>query len=808
MALLDAVRRIAPPVVTVVPEAELAWPEVLGRSFAIPVVNPPDLSGDLNLALPKVVETSGLELSAVDTAPYPMLGQPSTISLEALFEQVDIEVIDLLDPLRAPVADGTLFVKKQRQERVRGVTKTISRVEPMWMDERLGRRPKGLSLFELLLPVLMPPAATDFTGDLLFPADLYDYQRAGVKWLFENSAALLADDMGLGKTAQAITAFRALIRRSQALCALVVCPKSVLTNWAREIDRWAPELVAIKVEGGQSTRRLTWSAFLGKCHVLLVTYDTLSRDADLLRGRTFDLVVTDEVQYIKNASSARSRATRNLGARRRWALSGTPLENKLEDLITIFGFVKPGLFQPTEAANPNMLSAQAVKQRVAPFVLRRRKEDALKDLPPLVVDTKWLDLTEAQRKTYDSVLTTGVSRLRARQDVTVQHVFALLAELKQICNFDPATGESAKADFLGDYLEEACSGGQKALVISQYVEDGLKRLQDRLTSEAPEYKPLVYSGGLSSTQRDAVIRAFQTDDSHRVLLLSLKAGGVGLNLTRANYVLHFDRWWNPAVEMQAAARAHRIGQTRTVFETRLVCQDTIEEKIEHILHEKKILFDQVVDDLSDMRLERVLSEEELFGLFGLSPPIRRAPPSREEPVQADGRKALQSATGSSLAGGSRQPPISAVIRAETPFSNRVALRETLRSAEEYLWWSDPHFSARGLEEILATINPAAASEVRILSGPANVNEPAKRDFEHFCAELRPKGITAEWRVLEKYAHDRYIITKHACWNVPPVNSVLAPQNNYSEILPTQNRPPFEEWWQTAKPLAEVQPKAK
>lgn len=767
MGLRDTLRqlsRITPPQVIGLPKNELTWPEVKGQSVSVPVTEPPAISEDLAILDGK---TLGVEL----------LEPTATVEVESGVWLPPFEILDLLDPLARPTAHGTIFVRKEEEIRRRGETKTKTRVEPIRLRQRLGpKEPKGLDIFEMLLPVLLPPAATEFREELLFPAELYPFQRAGVKWLFENESALLADDMGLGKTVQAITAFRALIRRSLALQALVICPKSVLTNWMHELERWAPELVAVRIHGNQSSRRIAWGAYVGKCHVLVTTYDTARQDREFIRGRVFDLVIADEVQRIKNPDAATSRAVRNLSARRHWALTGTPLENRLEDLVAVFGFTKAGLFNPSEVPS---LSVRTVRERVRPYILRRRKEDALPELPDKVVDTKWLELTESQRRTYDRAELEGTDRLRATPDVTVQHVLALIQRLKQISNFDSETGESAKVEFLvEEYLPDACEGDQKALVFSQYVtslEEIGRRMQD--------YNPLIYTGQLSLAQRQRIEDAFGSRAEHKVLLLSLRAGGTGLNLTRANYVLHFDRWWNPAVERQAEDRTHRIGQLRKVFVTRLICEDTIEERIEQLLERKKILFQEVVDELADVNLERVLSEGELFGLFGLEPPRRGVrEPERPEVVPQPVQRRYRAEA----------------IRPKEPFSNVVRLRQVLRECERYIWWADRYFNSRGLEELILSVDPAAVREIRILSGPDNVGDRERSDFARFRKELDHKGIRAEWRVLRGFAHDRVIVTESACYNVPSIDTVVRGQ--YSEILETPNRPPFEEWWGKATPL--------
>jgi len=689
--------------------------------------------------------------------------------------------VDLLILLTRPGVNGTIFIKKEGEQLRLGQREIKTRIEPQGLRGRLDpKHPRGLDIFGMLLPILMPPARTDFRDELLFPGELYPYQRVGVKWLFEKESALLADDMGLGKTVQAITAFRALIRRGLALQALVICPKSVLTNWMRELERWSPELVAVQVHGDQQARRIAWRAYVGKCHVLVTTYETVRQDRETIRGRTFDLVVADEVQRIKNPDADTSRAVRSLTAKRRWGLSGTPLENRLEDVVSIFGFIQPGLFQASEVP---FLGTQALRERIRSYVLRRRKEDALPDLPETVEDTIWLDLTEAQRQAYDRAETQGIVSLRHTTDVTVQHVLALIQRLKQICNFDPETGESTKLEFLHEeFLEKACQDDGKALIISQYV-----RTLENLAERLDKYKPHLYTGQLSTAQRDTIVDEFQSDEAHKLLLLSLRAGGQGLNLTRANYALLFDRWWNPAVEAQAVARLIRIGQRKTVFVTRLMCQGTIEERIEQILNRKRVLFQEVVDELTDVGPEeRVLSEEELFGLFGLTPPRRTTGKDRHVGAIVAARP------------GDTRQGTAMEIKPDAPYSNLLSLRQILRTCQRYIWWADRYFNARGLEELMYCIDPAVVREVRIISGPDNVDERAKREFARFSEEVKPKGVLAEWRVSKGFAHDRFIVTENACFIVPSIDTILRGQ--YSQIRETPNRPPLDDWWRGAIPI--------
>ncbi len=776
MRIVDVLRRRFPfpdPSVVELPEEEYAWPEVSSYTISLPPIECAGSSANLLDLGPQVlVESPSLEVAEV-------------VSLERDLLALFYEIVDVLKPLGSPRIEGTIFVRKEQTQISRGVTKKRTRIEVFRGQDKLNpRTPKGLDIFDMLLPVLMPPAATEFSEELFFPEELYPFQRAGVKWLFENSSALLADDMGLGKTVQAITAFRALLRRSKAIQALVICPKSVLPNWMREMERWAPELVAVRIHGNQLTRRIGWKAFNRKCHVLLTNYETVRNDIDVIRGGRFDLIIADEIQRIKNDNDT-SRAVRELVSERRWGLTGTPLENRIDDVISIFAFVRKGLFS---AAESPLLSVREVQSRIKPFMLRRRKEEALPQLKKMFIDTKYLELTNSQRSSYELAETQGTSRLRSNQAVTIQHVLALIQELKQICNFDPLTGESVKIEFVRDYLEDACAQDDKAIIVSQYV-----RTLNEVQKHIEDYRPLVYSGDLSLNERAEVERSFSEDEERRVMLLSLRAGGLGLNLTRANYLLHYDRWWNPAVEDQATARIHRIGQLKDVFVTRLICEDTIEQRIENLLEQKKILFAQVIDELVDVKLEKVLSEEELFGLFGLKPPQHKKPAAQ---VESAGVKAGVSMPAVAPAPSDRQK--SAVIRPEKPYSNVVSMRQILRSSEEYIWWADMHFDVRAFEELIVIADPSLIQDIRILSGPANVSRRSKKEFRRFRQELRNKGITCQWRVLSRFAHDRFLMSKTYCLNVPPVNSWF--QGSYSEVLETPNRPPFHEWWSQGIPI--------
>lgn len=475
-----------------------------------------------------------------------------------------------------------------------------------------------LDPFDMIFPILHPPLGDNFDNPIAFSQDkqLYDFQCIGVKFLLEHERALLGDEMGLGKSIQAIVALRVLFRMGKANEGLILCPKSVLTDWERKLWDWAPELRVTKVHGNKDRRTVQWKT---PSHIYIATYESMRQDlAGSLDGsdqswkdiakKRFDFVVADEIQKIKNPSADITKAIRLVESPLRWGLSGTPLENRLEDLISIFAYLKPNLLRYDDAQRP-----WKIKEGIKPYLLRRKSE-AIPDFPEVFHDEKWIDLSPAQREAYDRAEVEGIVALNEQGDsITVQHIFALVGKLKQICNMDPVSKESSKLDWLTDSLEEICDQGDKALVFSQYPEKTLKFLEPSLK----RFNPLIYHGSLSDSKRDQMVETFQQEEENKVLLMSVKSGGVGLTLHKANHVVHFDLWWNPSVAAQAEGRARRIGQKKTVFVTSLLTIDTIEERIDSILRRKRALFDDVINGLSDTNLSKVLTEEELFSLFGV-----------------------------------------------------------------------------------------------------------------------------------------------------------------------------------------------
>ena len=514
---------------------------------------------------------------------------------------------------------GTVF--RQPQARTSAPHRQSSRWR-RWLGVATSSQSDNPPDLQLLVPFLINHQLIARSyGPLVLPHPLYPFQRDGIDFLIKRKpGALLADDMGLGKTVQAIIALRMLFYNEEIERALVVAPKSVLTSWMYHFREWAPTLNVANAQGSVNERRRVWREFsIGKIDVCLVSYDTLRRDfasVDRLAPE-IGVLVADEVQQIKNPSTQRTQALRNLSARRRWGMSGTPLENSVDEFAAVLHFLdrgapdalnvrrsRRGRRRSEDIAKERGLHAARVKSTAGRMMLRRRKRQVLHQLPSLVSNAQYIALTEMQRQAYELAESSGVDHLRGQpRDIT--NILTLIHTLKRICN--GVDGYSAKLEWLIEYIETASSRGEKVLVFSQYTRT--------LPEEVKAYFPLKYDGSLSGARRDAVVDAFTRDREATALLVSTRAGGLGLNLQAANHVVHFDSWWNPAVQQQATARAHRLGQTRTVFESTLVSTGTIEERIQTLLTQKQRLFDRVVDELSVEGVARQLTVDELYNLF-------------------------------------------------------------------------------------------------------------------------------------------------------------------------------------------------
>lgn len=453
-----------------------------------------------------------------------------------------------------------------------------------------------------------------------FQGELRPYQARGASWLAFlqrwGLGACLADDMGLGKTIELI-AFLLYLQEQDALTGptLLVCPTSVIGNWSREVKKFAPTLKSLVHHGDKRAKGKAFAKTIQDRDLIITSYSLAFRDEKELSSVGWQAVVLDEAQNIKNPGSKQSQAVRQLQTELRIALTGTPVENKLQELWSIMDFLNPGylgtrqFFQrrfamPIEKyGDPSSL--QTLRSLVGPFILRRLKtdRDIIQDLPEKQEMTVFCGLSPVQAELYQQVVDKSLAQINA-SDGIVRHglIIALLTKLKQICNH-PAQfrkrktlinpQESNKLMRLESMLEEAIAEGDRALIFTQFAE-WCKLLKPYLEKQFGGEVLLIY-GNTPRKQREEMIDRFQRDpQGPQIMILSLKAGGVGLNLTRANHVFHFDRWWNPAVENQATDRAFRIGQTRNVQVHKFVCSGTLEEKIHEMIESKKMLAEQVV----------------------------------------------------------------------------------------------------------------------------------------------------------------------------------------------------------------------
>jgi len=433
------------------------------------------------------------------------------------------------------------------------------------------------------------------------PFSLRDYQKDGVEFLINQKNVLLADEMGLGKTIQSIIAVRILFNRSEIKNCLIVVPVSLISNWIHEFKIWGDNFKPRLVSGKQKKRQVIYKM---KTPLHIVSYETLRNDIDyLIQNKKYDLVILDEAQKIKNDNSIISKAIKKIPRKFSWALTGTPLENNVEDIASIFGFINPKVLSKYDFP-------REIKPKIDPYTIRRRKREVLDDLPEIIEQDVVLRLNDDQWTTYEN---TRKERYRYIKELNkkerISGILALITELKKIVNFDPINGSSSKADYLSDIVEEKILLKEKIIIFSQYVET-LKFLKDHLSA----YNPTIFYGGLSQDERDDVIKNFKQSNKGEVLLISLKAGGVGLNLQEASSVILFDRWWNPAVEKQAIGRSDRFGREGPLHVIKFVTIDTVEERIEALLLNKQELFNKIIEDITPKNNK--FSEKELFYMIG------------------------------------------------------------------------------------------------------------------------------------------------------------------------------------------------
>ena len=487
------------------------------------------------------------------------------------------------------------------------------------VDEVFARARDSLERFEGIRPADPP------TG---FQGELRPYQREGLGWLHFlrefGFGGCLADDMGLGKTVQVLALLeeRRAAREQDARIgpSLVVMPKSLVFNWKQEAARFAPRLRVLDHTGHQ--RRKSTEHF-DDYDLLITTYGTLRNDAASFKDVRFDYVILDEAQAIKNESSVSAKAARLLNADHRLALSGTPIENHLGELWSLFEFLNPGMLGAASVFKLALGSGRTIDEEtrqlltraLRPFILRRTKDQVLRDLPPKLEQTLYCELDAKQRKLYDELRDHYRQSLlqRIERDGLARAKIQILEALLRLRQAAIHPGlidkarideSSAKLELLLPRLQETMEEGHKIVVFSQFT-SMLSIMRTHLDRERVDYE---YLDG-KTQNREARVARFQNDPKCKLFLVSLKAGGTGLNLTAAQYVFLLDPWWNPAVEAQAIDRTHRIGQTSRVFAYRLIARDTIEEKVLALQNTKRELADAILG--ADNRVLRTLGKEDL-----------------------------------------------------------------------------------------------------------------------------------------------------------------------------------------------------
>jgi SNF2 family DNA or RNA helicase/predicted nucleic acid-binding Zn finger protein len=459
--------------------------------------------------------------------------------------------------------------------------------------------------------------------------NLRQYQKFGYNWFktldYLGFGGILGDEMGLGKTLQSI----AFLLSNKDSKSLIVVPTSLVYNWINEFEKFAPDMKVKAILGNKNVREELIENIY-EWDVSITTYNLLKRDIDMYESKKFDYCLIDEAQYIKNPHSQNALAVKNIKARRRFALTGTPVENSVMELWSIFDFIMPGYLYDEKRFNvryykrfkeePEVI--EDLNRLTKPFILRRRKKDVIKELPDKIERTILVEMGDKQKKVYKSYANYALDMIKHKvEDYEFKNskieILSYITKLRQLC-LDPSivmkdyTGSSAKIEGLLEFLDQVVAEGHKILIFSQFT-SVLKNIGKEISLKKIKYMYL--DGSVNSKDRMTMVDEFNSGIA-QVFLISLKAGGTGLNLTSADIVVHFDPWWNPAVEAQATDRAHRIGQKNVVEVVKLIARGTIEEKILKLQEEKKRLIDNLIgDEMSGSHGITSLSDQEIINLF-------------------------------------------------------------------------------------------------------------------------------------------------------------------------------------------------
>ncbi|MEY8000056.1 DEAD/DEAH box helicase [Clostridium sp. Mt-5] len=540
-------------------------------------------------------------------------------------EYLDLEELELKKFLRLLDVVSEENIKDNHME----INKNKSIYLDSYIEENNIRYIKGNSELKKIRNKLKDIKNLEFKEPENLKIALREYQKVGYNWFktldYLGFGGILGDEMGLGKTFQAI----AFLLSNPGSRSLIVVPTSLVYNWIHEFEKFAPDMRVAAINGSKKEREELLKN-MDKCDVIITTYNMLKRDLEIYENMEFDYCLLDEAQYIKNPHCQNAESVKSIKARRRFALTGTPIENSVMELWSIFDFIMPGYLYNEKKFSVRYYKRlkeepvviEDLNRLVKPFILRRKKKDVIKELPDKIEKTIKVYLRDKQEKVYGTYAKHALDLIenKVKEDEFKNskiEILAYITKLRQLC-LDPSVvmkdynGSSAKIEALVELLTQSIGEGHRVLVFSQFT-SVLKNIAGRISEEGIECSYL--DGSVSSKNRMKLVEEFNSG-MNSVFLISLKAGGTGLNLTSADIVIHFDPWWNPAVEQQATDRAHRIGQKHVVEVIKLVAKGTIEEKIIQLQEEKKKLIDSLLGgELSGSQGIASLSQEEIMKLF-------------------------------------------------------------------------------------------------------------------------------------------------------------------------------------------------
>lgn len=557
---------------------------------------------------------------------YYRLKKGGFVSLEGKKWNDISNLVDYLDIKDSDIAKDTIMLSKYQAMYL----EETSREKDM---EYIKKNQKFVDLVSEMKDVKKQKFIVPKTLDSI----MRNYQKLGFKWFktldFCGFGGILADEMGLGKTIQAIAFILSELEENNKRPNIVISPTSLVYNWKSEIEKFAPSLNVLVICGTKDERKVQIKE-IDKYDVILTTYPLIRRDVDMYKEIKFNYCILDEAQQIKNPNSLNAKSVKEIKAKNRFVLTGTPIENSLTELWSIFDFIMPGYllshgkfmkkYERPIVKDKNTRALEELNNHIQPFIMRRLKKDVMKELPPKVEHNILVEMTDEQKKIYLAYLQNAKEEMKREiKDKGFNNskikILSLLTRLRQIC-CDPSVfienfqGTSGKIDVLENLLQQIIEGGHKILIFSQFT-TVLKNIVKTLKKNQFEY--LYLDGSTKVKDRGDMVDEFNKGDTP-IFLISLKAGGTGLNLTGADTVIHFDPWWNPAVEDQASDRAHRIGQKKSVEVIRLITRGTIEEKIQKLQETKKHMIKNVMEiEGKDINVLSTMDKEEIEELFKL-----------------------------------------------------------------------------------------------------------------------------------------------------------------------------------------------